>query len=65
MNIQQKTVRICLLVAVLSGAWSLAVPQLWPRMDSLSNLVSVMVTLPIIIALAFAVNWAFTDDRRN
>ena len=64
MNIQKKTVRIWLLIAMLSFTWGLAVPKLWSGMDSFSNLVATLVVLPVVVGLAYAINWAFSADSK-
>ena len=65
MDIPKKALRICLLSAILSIACYFVVLKLWPGMDGLSNFVSVVVISPVIVGLAYALNWLFVESPSN
>ena len=65
MNIPKKTMRICLLSAILSVGWYFVILKLWPSMDGVSNFVSVVVVSPIIVGLAHALNWLFVENPQS
>lgn len=60
-----KNARLYVIIIILGVIWGAMVPRLWPSMDSVSNFVSVMVGMPLVLLFAHLCNHALMGQTRT